>query len=134
MNREAIRAVFLAAGFPIKDGQADLKAYVYDAAEALLAANRPEHVNLYLRNLRIERATLAHGLRLAENKVLHLEAALAQARTDLAAKTSQVQALLDHCPDAECYRCAAILCPHGEELHFHHDGCPACAEMGSAHD
>jgi hypothetical protein len=37
-----------------------------------------------------------------------------------------VQALLNHCPDAECMECAKIVCPHGEPMHFHHDGCPAC--------
>jgi hypothetical protein len=26
-----------------------------------------------------------------------------------------------------CERCAVVFCPHGEQLHFHHDGCPACA-------
>lgn len=33
-----IREIFLANGFVIKDGQADLKPYVYAAARALLAA------------------------------------------------------------------------------------------------
>lgn len=35
--------------------------------------------------------------------------------------------LLNHCPDSECPECSKISCPHGCELHFHHDGCPACA-------
>ena len=35
--------------------------------------------------------------------------------------------LLNHCPDAECFECSKIVCPHGCEMHFHHDGCPACA-------
>lgn len=30
--------------------------------------------------------------------------------------------------DGECSECGEICCPHGEPLHFHHDGCPACAE------
>lgn len=34
--------------------------------------------------------------------------------------------LLDHCPDAECEECGKAVCHHGEPLHFHHDGCPAC--------
>lgn len=25
-----------------------------------------------------------------------------------------------------CEACAKVFCPHGERLHFHHDGCPAC--------
>lgn len=36
---------------------------------------------------------------------------------------------LQLCGDSECSTCAAIICPHGEPLHFHHDGCPACARM-----
>jgi len=33
-----------------------------------------------------------------------------------------------------CEECAKVFCPHGERLHFHHDGCPACCddEHGSA--
>jgi len=30
------------------------------------------------------------------------------------------------CPGAECLDCGARDCPHGEPLHYHHDGCPAC--------
>lgn len=38
-------------------------------------------------------------------------------------------ALLNHCDKdgGECYECSRIVCPHQCELHFHHDGCPACA-------
>lgn len=32
------------------------------------------------------------------------------------------------CPGGECcHQCAAIFCPWGEPLHFHHDGCPCCS-------
>jgi hypothetical protein len=41
---------------------------------------------------------------------------------------AQVDALLAHCPDGECPTCATIVCPHKCDMHFHHDGCPACAE------
>jgi hypothetical protein len=44
----------------------------------------------------------------------------------------KLDALLAHCPDAECPTCSAIICPHKCELHFHHDGCPACAEKGDS--
>jgi G:T-mismatch repair DNA endonuclease (very short patch repair protein) len=40
----------------------------------------------------------------------------------------QVEKLLNHCPDSECDTCAEIICPHGCAWHFHHDGCPTCAE------
>lgn len=42
--------------------------------------------------------------------------------------SAQVDRLLAHCPDYECHTCGEIICPYGEPLHFHHDGCPACAE------
>lgn len=35
---------------------------------------------------------------------------------------------LAECPDAECRLCSAIVCPDGDPMHFHHDGCPSCAE------
>jgi len=40
----------------------------------------------------------------------------------------QLDALLNHCEDGECVTCAAIICPVGDGMHFHHDGCPGCAE------
>lgn len=42
----------------------------------------------------------------------------------------EVDAALARCPDAECRKCSILACPYGEPLHFHHDGCPACAEHG----
>lgn len=41
MTKDQIRAIFMANGFTIKEGQTDLKEYVYVAAEALLAASSP---------------------------------------------------------------------------------------------
>lgn len=38
----------------------------------------------------------------------------------------QIERFLEHCADPECMVCAGIICPHGDSLHFHHDGCPAC--------
>jgi hypothetical protein len=29
---------------------------------------------------------------------------------------------------SECYECSWICCPHQDPMHFHHDGCPSCAE------
>jgi len=40
LTKEQIREVFLASGFTVKEGQTDLKPYVYAAAEAMLAADR----------------------------------------------------------------------------------------------
>lgn len=40
---------------------------------------------------------------------------------------AKIDAILNRCADIEyCEQCAYIFCPHGEQLHFHHDGCPAC--------
>lgn len=40
-----------------------------------------------------------------------------------------IDKLLNHCDDPECWDCGKIICPHEDEMHFHHDGCPTCAEM-----
>lgn len=36
--------------------------------------------------------------------------------------------ILAQCPDAECSKCGEIICPLGDPMHFHHDGCPAEAQ------
>lgn len=51
---------------------------------------------------------------------LHERIAAAHAKHEL------LDALLNECTDMECLACGQILCPYGEPLHFHHDGCPAC--------
>lgn len=38
LDKSVVRDLFIAAGFTIKEGQADLKPYVYEAAEALQRA------------------------------------------------------------------------------------------------
>lgn len=35
--------------------------------------------------------------------------------------------LFTQCPDGECIVCAQIVCPFGDALHLHHDGCPSCS-------
>ena len=41
--------------------------------------------------------------------------------------SDELDALLNTCPTGEfCEQCADIFCPYGEQLHFHHDGCPCC--------
>lgn len=42
MTNDQIRTVFLASGFTVKEGQTDLKPYVYKAARALLALANTE--------------------------------------------------------------------------------------------
>lgn len=43
LTREQIREVFMANGFTVKEGQTDLKQYVYDAAHALLELAAAPH-------------------------------------------------------------------------------------------
>lgn len=38
-----------------------------------------------------------------------------------------IDRILAECPDPECEECAKIVCPGGDPMHFHHDGCPYCA-------
>ncbi len=40
----------------------------------------------------------------------------------------ELDALLNQCTEAggECSICSIIICPYGDSLHFHHDGCPSC--------
>lgn len=48
-------------------------------------------------------------------------------RIEMAAKSGTLtDALLNECRNAECTACGELVCPHGEPLHFHHDGCPSC--------
>jgi len=44
LTQERIRSVFLAHGFTIKEGHADLKPYVYEAAKALIEASLADYV------------------------------------------------------------------------------------------
>ena len=41
----------------------------------------------------------------------------------------ELDEILAQCPDAECSECGRIICPLGDPMHFHHDGCPAEAEV-----
>lgn len=58
--------------------------------------------------------------RTVEHEHLHIRIALAKHKGTL------TDELLNRCADAECIDCGAIVCPHNDPLHFHHDGCPAC--------
>jgi hypothetical protein len=46
MDRAKIREIFMAHGFTVKEGQTDLKEYVYEAAEALLTEQGKQHDKL----------------------------------------------------------------------------------------
>lgn len=65
------------------------------------------------------------GSRMPPEKTRELHEAI-----ELAVESKQpsavIDALLALCETGECAVCGSIICPHGEPLHFHHDGCPAC--------
>jgi hypothetical protein len=54
---------------------------------------------------------------------------LAECQKEVLRLSEIADALLNHCEkdNGECMTCSTIVCPHKEPLHFHHDGCPACA-------
>jgi len=70
-----------------------------------------------------DRLSLINELAAAKARIKVLEGAL----EELGIKTD---ALLSHCDKdgGECRECSKIICPHKDEMHFHHDGCPSCAE------
>lgn len=45
---------------------------------------------------------------------------------------SIVDRVLNQCTldNGECHKCAELCCPYLDPMHFHHDGCPSCAELG----
>ncbi|PZQ36530.1 MAG: hypothetical protein DI560_24510 [Pseudomonas putida] len=53
-------------------------------------------------------------------------------RNRVADDERKLDALLNHCDDGECVTCGQIICPHGDGMHFHHDGCPSCAQHDAA--
>ncbi len=62
-----------------------------------------------------------------DNEIHHkVEACIADlAKEDSVANTEALCAALDACDDPECLSCGYLVCPAGEPMHFHHDGCPA---------
>jgi rubrerythrin len=59
---------------------------------------------------------------------------LRQQQAEIEALKETVDKLLNHCDDPECWECGKIICPYGGEMHFHHDGCPICAQMESQNE
>lgn len=68
---------------------------------------------------------------------MHMQTSLAQAeRAEKAEKERDrwieiATKLVNHCDkeSGECSICSEIVCPHGDPMHFHHDGCPTCVSM-----
>ena len=57
-------------------------------------------------------------------------AAIREQAKEIARLATMADALLAHCDkeNGECSVCGTIVCPHKDGMHFHHDGCPSCAE------
>jgi chromosome segregation ATPase len=64
-----------------------------------------------------------------EKRNVELQDKIKKLRAQVKDQEEKINKLLDHCPDPECWECGKIMCPYGGEMHFHHDGCPTCAEM-----
>ena len=65
----------------------------------------------------------------AQEFVDYLNSMLRQQQAEIEKLKETVDKLLNHCDDPECWECGKIICPYGGEMHFHHDGCPTCAQM-----
>lgn len=79
----------------------------------------------YLEDLSVSRQSRDRyraDLAIADAKIASLEAEQIELH-------GKLDALLLHCPAGEyCETCARTICPHKDGMHFHHDGCPSCAE------
>lgn len=95
-----------------------------DHVAQLIAANGTvSAINVQRRN-RLVDARKAAGIGPDDDLVAAIEALHARIADD----ERKIDLLLAHCPDGECTTCGEIICPHGGAMHFHHDGCPSCAE------
>jgi hypothetical protein len=59
---------------------------------------------------------------------MNLHDQIRQKKAELDRIGSELDALLNQCTEegGECSVCGTIICPKGDTLHFHHDGCPSC--------
>ncbi len=78
--------------------------------------------------LRAEIAGLKTGYAAHEEEAKRLQDENESLKAIIASDERKLDALLNHCDDGECATCAQIICPHGDGMHFHHDGCPTCAQ------
>lgn len=75
-----------------------------------------------------EAITLFPGMEALLKERDALKARVAELERDSGRLGEIADALLAHCDKegGECSECSKIVCPFKCELHFHHDGCPAC--------
>lgn len=67
-------------------------------------------------------------LRQMQSQIIHGSNMFGEIADVIQRMGNQLDALLNHCgkDGGECSECGKIICPHGGEMHFHHDGCPSC--------
>lgn len=70
---------------------------------------------------------------IADDLVKSLRAEIIDKDIKIDSMYAKLDLLLNHCTreNGECSFCGSVICPHGDGMHFHHDGCPSCAEDGS---
>jgi hypothetical protein len=134
LSKYEIREILIANGFKTRElegGAVGLNPYVYTAVEAVIKAETHQMQQEMDDSDRVrdDMSKILDGVAIAlkgeSGAILHSwHDLVAHARLLI----NQRDALLEHCPDAECGECGKTMCPYGDELHFHHDGCPSCAE------
>lgn len=95
-------------------------------------AGKPKHSPLPEHSATSTTEASPMDLLAAENNRLSMLAETLTAK--LAAAHVKLDALLAHCPDAECPTCSEIICDKGDAMHFHHDGCPSCDVLKDANN
>lgn len=74
------------------------------------------------------------GFEFGSSLTTYNKPAMEKLQAEISNLNDKIDKLLNHCPDPECWECGKIICPYGGEMHFHHDGCPTCAEMEYEND
>lgn len=77
-----------------------------------------------------EHSGMARSLKKANRMQSEARAESEALRKRISDDERKLDALLAHCDDGECVTCGQIICKHGNGMHFHHDGCPSCAQEG----
>lgn len=127
LSEEEIMALWYSQGQHVSLGA---KALAF--ARAVLAAGGPATMSLppLPEPLIQHKATFATVIGYTADQMRdYALTARAPMEQEIARLHATIDKLLAHCPDAECADCGVAVCPAGEWLHFHHDGCPACGTL-----
>lgn len=61
-------------------------------------------------------------------RIWYAQAEFELAEATLEVKRTALEDLLQQCNNPECAVCGVLVCPYSDGMHYHHDGCPSCAE------